>query len=50
MEEEARLIAAVEKVLLNEGLAQRQDRFVMLFGFPIRSQGPTNMIKLHQIE
>jgi pyruvate kinase len=48
--EEARLIEAVEKMLLNEGLAQRQDRFVLLSGFPIRRQGPTNMIKLHQIE
>ncbi len=48
--EEARLIEAVEKMLLDEGLAQRQDRFVLLSGFPIRRQGPTNMIKLHQIE
>jgi pyruvate kinase len=50
IDDEARLIEAVEKMLLDEGLAQRQDRFVLLSGFPIRRQGPTNMIKLHQIE
>jgi len=50
IEEEDRLIEAVEKMLLNEGLARRRDRFVLLSGFPVRRQGPTNMIKLHQIE
>jgi pyruvate kinase len=45
-----RLIAQVERILIDEGLARPKDRFVILFGFPIRQKGPTNMIKLHEIE
>lgn len=45
-----RLIAQVERILMDEGLARSKDRFVIVFGFPIRLKGPTNMIKLHQIE
>lgn len=49
-DETDRLIAQVERILIDEGLARQKDRFVILFGFPIRQKGPTNMIKLHQIE
>jgi pyruvate kinase len=44
------LIVQVERMLMDEGLARSKDRFVIVFGFPIRHEGPTNMIKLHQIE
>ncbi|MBI3610493.1 MAG: pyruvate kinase [Nitrospirae bacterium] len=50
IDEADRLIAQVERILMDEGLARSKDRFVIVFGFPIRQKGPTNMIKLHQIE
>jgi pyruvate kinase len=50
IDEADRLIAQVERIMVDEGLARSKDRFVIVFGFPIRQKGPTNMIKLHQIE
>lgn len=50
IDEEDRLIAQVERTLMDDGVARSKDRFVIVFGFPIRQKGPTNMIKLHQIE
>jgi pyruvate kinase len=43
------LIAHVERTLMDEGVVRRNDRFVILYGFPIPEKAPTNTVKLHQV-
>jgi len=49
-EEADRMIVEMEKILRYKGWAGPGDRFVILFGFPIRGKGSTNMMKLHTVE
>jgi len=43
------MVAAVERTLLERGLAQRDDAIVITAGTPLLSSGTTNLIKLHRI-
>jgi pyruvate kinase len=49
METTDELIAAMDRQLLEQGLAETGDTVILVAGIPLASQTPTNFIKVHKV-